>query len=76
MCIVLIGVPLITETRDSLIGCGILLSGLFPYFLWRNQKYSPKWLIKFSNKIESLTQKLTQKLQLVLPVIPGQLPDK
>merc|ERR1719454_1324537 len=48
MCSVLILVPLVTESKDSLIGCAMLISGVIPYFLWGNQKYLPGFLKSFA----------------------------
>lgn len=48
----LIIIPLVTETRDTLIGCGLLILGFIPYVLWVNQKYTPAPICSFANAIE------------------------
>jgi len=48
----LIIIPLVTETRDTLIGCGLLILGFIPYVLWVNQKYTPAPVCSFANAIE------------------------
>ena len=55
MCSVLILVPLVTESKDSLIGCAMLISGVIPYFLWGNQKYLPGFLKSFADSIKLCT---------------------
>ena len=35
MCTMLIVVPLITQPVDTLIGCGMMFSGIIPWFLWK-----------------------------------------
>ena len=52
MCLMLIIIPLVTETRDTLIGCGLLILGFIPYVLWVNQKYTPAPVCSFANAIE------------------------
>ena len=52
MCLMLIIIPLVTETRDTLIGCGLLILGFIPYVLWVNQKYTPAPICAFANAIE------------------------
>lgn len=76
MCLMLIIIPLVTETRDTLIGCGLLILGFIPYVLWVNQKYTPAPVCSFANAIERGIVKITRGLQLLLPVIPGELPDE
>ena len=52
MRLMLIIIPLVTETRDTLIGCGLLIIGFIPYVLWVNQKYTPAPICSFANAIE------------------------
>ena len=68
MCTVLIIVPCVTETTDTLIGCGLLFIGFVPYKLWRNRSHVPKFLISFANWIQRGVGK-----NLVLSVIENGL---
>ena len=52
MCTMLIIVPLVTETTDTLIGCGLLILGFIPYKLWRNRSYVPKPIIALADCVQ------------------------
>ena len=62
MCTVLIVVPLLTETKDSLIGCAMLICGVIPYFLWGNQKYTPSVIKSFADSIKLCTGENFEKI--------------
>ena len=55
----LIVVPLVTETKDTLIGCAMLICGLVPYWLWRDQTYTPKPIVAMADSISSFTGNYT-----------------
>ena len=54
LCTVLIIVPCVTETTDTLIGCGLLVLGFIPYKLWLNQNYMPGFLKSAANGVERI----------------------
>jgi len=76
LCTVLIIVPCVTETTDTLIGCALLVLGFIPYKLWLNQSYMPGFLKSAAFACERLVVKITRGLQLLLPVVPGEIPDE
>ena len=61
LCTVLIIVPCVTETTDTLIGCALLVLGFIPYKLWLNQSYMPGFLKSGAYACERLVGKLSFK---------------
>lgn len=78
MCTMLIVVPLITQPVDTLIGCGMMFSGIIPWFLWKKTDWleSCGCIKAFANGCERTLGSITRTFQLLLPVIPGKLADE